>query len=98
MTTCYHCGSEQVVRNGRTSNGKQRFLCRECGRCLRAERSSPLYSQERKEEILRAYQERSSLRGLTRIFGVSRNTVTTWLKKSEPTAAIRANLSSSSSR
>jgi IS1 family transposase len=30
---------------------------------------------------LRAYEERSSLRALTRTFGVSRNTVTSWLKK-----------------
>ncbi|MBK7543021.1 MAG: hypothetical protein IPP10_15280 [Candidatus Competibacteraceae bacterium] len=30
---------------------------------------------------MRAYQERASLRGLTRIFGVSRNTVAKWLKK-----------------
>jgi IS1 family transposase len=29
----------------------------------------------------RAYQERASLRGLQRIFGVSRNTVTAWRKK-----------------
>ena len=40
------------------------------------------YSETRKEEILRAYEERTSLRGLTRIFGVSRQTVTSWLKKS----------------
>ncbi|MBK7543542.1 MAG: hypothetical protein IPP10_17565 [Candidatus Competibacteraceae bacterium] len=31
--------------------------------------------------MLRAYQERTSLRGLTRMFGVSRNTVAKWLKK-----------------
>ena len=36
---------------------------------------------EARELILRAYQERSSLRGLSRTFGVSRNTVTSWLKK-----------------
>ena len=35
----------------------------------------------RREEILHAYQERSSLRGLTRTFGVSRTTVTAWIKK-----------------
>ena len=35
----------------------------------------------RREEILHAYQERSSLRGLTRTFGVSRTTVSTWIKK-----------------
>jgi transposase-like protein len=39
------------------------------------------YSEERKEEILIFYQERSSLRGLTRTFGVARNTVSDWLKK-----------------
>ena len=32
--------------------------------------------------ILRAYEEWSSLRGLSRTFGVSRNTVGAWLKKS----------------
>ena len=40
------------------------------------------YTKERKEEILRAYQERSSLRGLRRTFGVSPTMVIGWLKKS----------------
>jgi transposase-like protein len=31
---------------------------------------------------VRAYQERSSLRGVERTFGVSRYTVVKWLKKS----------------
>ena len=39
------------------------------------------YTPEQREQILRAYQERSSLRGLTRTFGVARNTVTVWLKE-----------------
>ena len=36
-----------------------------------------------REEILRAYEERSSLGGLTRTFGVSRTSVTAWLRKKE---------------
>jgi transposase-like protein len=79
---CYHCGSERVNKSGKTRNGKQRFKCRACGRSLREDRQTHGYSLERKEEILRAYEERTSLRGLTRIFGVSRQTVTAWLKKS----------------
>jgi len=47
-----------------------------------------VYSEEKKEEIMRAYEERSSLRGLGRIFGVSRPTVIKWLKKSETSARI----------
>ena len=82
MSICYHCGGSRIVKDGRTSNGKQRFRCRNCGRSLREARGLNGYSPERKEEILRAYHERTSLRGLQRIFGVSRQTVTSWLKKS----------------
>jgi transposase-like protein len=39
------------------------------------------YPPEEREQILRAYEERSSLRGLTRTFGVARNTVSGWLKE-----------------
>ena len=39
------------------------------------------YSDEQKELILRAYAERPSMRGITRIFGVSRPTLISWLKK-----------------
>jgi len=88
---CYHCGSENLVRNGRTRNGKQRYLCHACGRSSRDNPSSPAYPAERREEILRAYQERSSLRGLSRTFGVSRNTVSSWLKKVRPTASPEPN-------
>jgi len=79
---CVHCGSERVIKRGFTRNGKQRHGCVECGRTFREKPQSNAYDEARKEEILRAYHERSSLRGLTRIFGVSRQTVTSWLKKS----------------
>ncbi len=69
------------MRNGLASNGKQRFLCHDCGRRSRDNPSSNAYSDEERELILRAYDERSSLRGLSRTFGVARNTVTKWIKK-----------------
>ena len=37
--------------------------------------------EQRREEILGAYQERISLRGIVLTFKVSRNTVTAWIKK-----------------
>ena len=88
---CCHCGSENLVRNGRTRNDKQRYLCHDCGRTSRDNPSSSAYPADRREEILRAYQERSSLRGLSRTFGVSRNTVSSWLKKVQPTASLDPN-------
>ena len=81
--SCPHCHSSRSIRHGYTAKGKQRYRCRACGRCFVEDPQSAAYDPARsKEEILRAYNERASLRGLTRIFGVSRNTVTRWLKKS----------------
>ncbi len=78
---CPHCQSNALVRNGHAPNGKQLSRCRSCGRQSRENPTSNAYPEARREEILHAYQERSSLRGLTRTFGVSRATVSSWLKK-----------------
>lgn len=81
---CRHCGSANLVRHGRTSNGKQRYRCQDCRRSSRDNPQPQGYSAPEREMILRAYDERSSLRGLERTFNVSRKTVSNWLKKSSP--------------
>lgn len=78
---CQHCQSERLVRNGLAPDGRQRYLCRDCHRRSREQPRSNAYTEQEREQILRAYDERSSLRGLSRTFGVSRNTVTSWIKK-----------------
>ena len=79
----------QTRKHGKTGNGKQRCRCGAARRSFRENREVSVYTETAKDQILRAYQERSSLRGLTRIFGVSRNTVSKWLKKSpEPAAPV----------
>ena len=78
---CPHCQSDALVRNGHAPNGKQLYRCRACGRQSREKPTPHAYAETRREEILHAYQERSSLRGLTRTFGVSRTTVSSWIKK-----------------
>jgi insertion element IS1 protein InsB len=78
-------GRFELVRNGYAPNGKQRYRCKACKRQSRENPAPNGYTEERREEIIRSYQERSSMRGLTRTFGVSRNTVKVWLKKSSAT-------------
>ncbi len=80
---CSHCQSASLVRNGHAPNGKQLYRCHSCGRQSRETPTPHAYSQARREEILAAYQERSSLRGLAHTFGVSRTTVSGWIKKKE---------------
>ena len=79
--TCPHCASPDIVKNGHAPNGKQKYRCRACNRQSRENPTPHVTPEERREEILRAYQERSSLRGLARTFKVSRNTVAVWIKK-----------------
>lgn len=81
--SCRECGSQNIVKNGHNAYGNQQFWCKDCGKrgVLEPKHS---YSPEQKEQILSAYNERSTplaVRGIQRTFGVSRNTLTSWLKK-----------------
>jgi len=79
--TCPHCQSDQLIKYGHAAHGKQKYRCQACGRQSRQAPTPHAYPAAERETILRAYEERSSLRGLTRTFGVSRTTVSDWLKK-----------------
>ena len=95
---CPYCGSKDLIRNGHASNGKQKYRCKSCKRQNRENPSPNGYPEERREEIMRAYQERSSLRGLTRTFKVSRNTIKKWLKKSSKPAPFERDVSHTRSK
>jgi transposase-like protein len=83
--TCLACQSTNIVKDGRSASGKQQYRCKDCG-AYKVLRPTVRYSEGRKEEILRAYQERASLRGVCRVFGVSRAAVAAWLKKTPAVA------------
>lgn len=77
---CPKCNSTKVVKNGKNSAGNQQFLCKDCGK------SAVMYpkyqrSEAEKEQILTTYRERPSLRGVARLYHVSRNTLKVMLKK-----------------
>lgn len=86
---CRHCDGQNVIRHGKDKAGRQRYRCHDCRRTFqeRAERHSPQF----RARVLAAYQERasnhSSMRGVCRIFGIGRNTLSGWIKKTQPTAA-----------
>lgn len=77
---CPKCDSINVVKNGKNSAGSQQFLCKDCGK------SAVLYpkyerSEAEKEQILSTYRERPSMRGVARLYHISRNTLKSMLKK-----------------
>ena len=78
---CRYCESESLVKFGLTRNGKQGYRCKSCSRTSRESPQGLGHDEAFREQILAAYNERMSLRGIQRVFGVSRNTVAKWLKK-----------------
>ena len=80
VTRCANCENGRLVKRGHTRNGKQRYSCTECGRTTREDAITRLYSEERKEGILLAHRQGTSLRALSRTYGVSRQTVAKWIK------------------
>jgi len=49
---CQHCGSKDIVRNGHTSNGKQRYRCKSCKKQSRENAAINGYTEERARQRL----------------------------------------------
>ncbi|WP_165742434.1 transposase-like zinc-binding domain-containing protein [Candidatus Thiosymbion oneisti] len=77
---CRKCQSEDIVKNGANGSGSPQYHCKTCGAYGVLEPRQD-YTEEEKEIIIKAYQERSSMRGIERTFGVCRQTLSAWLKK-----------------
>jgi len=84
MTTrvviCVDCQSEHVIRFGRTTGGHPRYRCKDCKRCF-SDAPERGHSEAFKDQVLAAYQERASMRGIARVFKIGRNTLSKWLKE-----------------
>lgn len=81
---CRSCESHNIMKNGHSVNGKQQYICKNCGYTgVINPQPKTKHSEEEKEKILNAYFERPSMRGICRIFDVSRPTLALWLKKSQ---------------
>lgn len=74
--TCSSCESTKTVKNGCIHNGKQRYLCRACGRQFTPNATKKTISDETKGCIDKLLLEKLSLAGIARAMDVSQ----TWLQ------------------
>jgi transposase-like protein len=95
--TCRKCGSENITRNGHNRCGSAQYHCHDCNFFGVLEPKVP-YTEDRKAEILKAYQERPSMRGISRVYGVARQTLAQWIKKSTVVASTQRNFAGSTTR
>ena len=82
--TCPVCGGTDVARYGKTSNGKQRFLCRdvacECKTFIRSY-SDKGRLPEVKQQVIDMALNGSGVRDTARVLNISTATVINELKK-----------------
>jgi len=76
---CPQCGSINLVKSGHNKAKSQQAHCKNCGAyfVLEPKQSSGSATQQ---TILKTALERCSLRGLERIFDVTRQTTAKWIK------------------
>ena len=91
LVHCSGCQSDNVIRFGTNATGKQRYRCRDCKRAFVehpqvARNGNRLNEAEFVAQVVAAYQERSSMRGVARVFKISRTTLAKLLKKSQSLA------------
>ena len=80
-----YCQSEDVVKYGKTSTGKERFRCQqrpECGRTFVRSYAYPGCLPSVKQQIVEKTLNGSGIRDITRVLQVGANTVLRELKKS----------------
>ena len=87
---CARCASERIRKNGHAGNGAQRARCLACARTFILQPKGARYDQRFKDQVVAAYQDRMSIRGITRTFGVCYQTVIRWVgEKSRATPRFR---------
>ena len=96
---CARCGSERIRKNGHAINGAQRAKCLGCERTFILQPRGARYDEACKAQVLAAYQDRMSIRGIHRTFGVCYKTVRRWLgEKSGRSARVRGHVAAQSRR
>lgn len=76
MLICPKCASKGVVKNGHIHNGKQRYLCKSCGRQFVYGATNKVISEETEARIDKLLLEKIPLAGIARAMDVSE----TWLQ------------------
>ena len=81
MPVCPNCCCRRTVKNGRIHNGKQRYLCHECGRQFVEHPQKKMIDSTTRELIDRLLLERISLAGIARAVKVSEQWLQTYVNE-----------------
>lgn len=77
---CVYCSSEKIVKNGKSNQGKQRYLCKDCGKIFVDNPQRRHYSDELKKIAIRLYTDGVEIAVIARSLEVPYETVRSWLR------------------
>jgi len=80
---CPECGSNWCVKNGKSRDGKQRYLCKKCERNFTIGVEGLKKAESLKKQALKIIAESSSISAASRILNISSWTVSTWIQREE---------------
>lgn len=86
---CPDWASEDVVKNGKSENGTQRYRCHACRRSFQWEYTYTAWLPGVKEQIEEQTLNSSGVRAMSRNLGIAKNTVLTVLKKKSRQKSMR---------
>jgi transposase-like protein len=78
---CPRCHKTDLVKNGRSSNGTQRYCCKSCKKNFRQDYSYKAWEPGMKDKIDEQILNSSGVRDTARILKINKNTVISHLKK-----------------
>ena len=81
VTHCVYCQDTDLVKNGHSENGTQRWRCKHCRKSFQLVYSYHARKPGVKEQITELTLNSSGVRDISRILKISQNTVISELKK-----------------
>jgi transposase-like protein len=78
---CLYCSSNDLVKNGKSPNGTQRWRCNGCKKCFQFDYRYNVYKPGVREKIIEMTLNSSGVRDIGRVLRISKDTVCSVLKK-----------------
>ncbi len=78
---CRYCKNTDLVKNGHSENGTQRYRCKACKKSFQQDYSYHAWKPGMKEKIDEQILNSSGVRDTARILKINKNTVISHLKK-----------------
>jgi transposase-like protein len=88
--TCRYCHSDDLITNGRSENGTQRYRCTACHKSFQLSSTYRAWKPGVKEQIVTQTLNRSGVRDISRNLGISQDTVTAEVKKKNLSKSTRS--------